>query len=101
MAGPREGRMVTSPPPAADPLSAGRWRLLLPLGVPVLILVLPVPTGLTPTAWRYFALFAAVVAGLVVEPVPAPAVGFIGMAAAAASRLAVPDAEGSVRWAIS
>jgi L-tartrate/succinate antiporter len=80
---------------------ATRWRFLLPLGVLVLVVLIPTPAGLTPNAWRYFALFAAVVAGLVAEPLPAPAVAFVGMAVAAAARLVVPDPEGSVRWAIS
>lgn len=77
------------------------WRWAVPLGVAVLVLVLPVPPGLTAGAMRYVALFAAVVSALMVEPMPAAAAGFVGMALAAALRLVVPDAEGSLRWALS
>jgi L-tartrate/succinate antiporter len=45
---------------------------------------LPVPAGLTQPAWTYFALFVAVVAALILEPIPAAAAGFIGVTLAAA-----------------
>jgi L-tartrate/succinate antiporter len=63
------------------------WKGLVPIIVGAGLVLLPAPSGLTPGAWRYFSLFAAVVAGLVVEPIPAPAVGFVGMAIGAASCL--------------
>lgn len=62
---------------AARPAAA--WRFLLPVAVAVVIALLPAPPGLAPHAWRYFALFAAVIAGLVVEPLPGPAVALIGV----------------------
>ncbi|PYQ43570.1 MAG: hypothetical protein DMF77_09480, partial [Acidobacteria bacterium] len=74
------------------------WRWIIPLAVVASASLLPVPTGLTPHSMRYFALFAGVIAALIVEPLPAAAVGFVGMAVAAATRLVVPDAEGSLRW---
>jgi L-tartrate/succinate antiporter len=77
------------------------WRWIIPLTVVASASLLPVPAGLTPHAMRYFALFAGVIAALIVEPLPAAAVGFVGMAVAAATRQVVPDAEGSLRWAIS
>jgi L-tartrate/succinate antiporter len=77
------------------------WKWAVPLAVALLITALPVPAGLTPNAMRYFALFGAVIAGLVVEPIPAPAVGFVGMAVAAAARLVFVDSEASLKWAIS
>jgi L-tartrate/succinate antiporter len=72
-----------------------------PIAVGAGIALLPVPAGLTPSAWRYFALFAAVVLGLVLEPVPAAGVGFIGMALAAATRLVAPDPADSLKIALS
>jgi L-tartrate/succinate antiporter len=77
------------------------WRVLVPIGAGTVLALLPVPAGLTPSAWRYFALFAAVVLGLVLEPVPAAGVGFIGMALAAATRLAAPDPADSLKIALS
>ena len=84
------------------PVEPGRaWRALLPVTVGVAVALVPVPPGLAPNAWRYFALFFAVVVGLVVEPVPAAGVGFIGMSLAAASRLAAHDPESSLRLALA
>jgi L-tartrate/succinate antiporter len=77
------------------------WRWAVPVGVGVLLAVVPPPARLAPGAWRYFALFAAVVAGLMVEPVPAAAVGFIGMALGAALRLVAAEPEASLKWALS
>ena len=73
----------------------------MPPAVGLVALALPVPAGLGPGGMRYFALFVAVIAGLIVEPIPAAAVAFVGMAMAAAARLVVPDAEGSLKWALS
>ena len=56
----------------------------LPLVVGVVIALLPPPGGLPQYAWYYFAIFAAVIAGLVVEPIPSAAIGLVGVAAAAA-----------------
>jgi L-tartrate/succinate antiporter len=77
------------------------WRWAVPVGIGGLVALLPVPPGLSVGAWRYFALFSAVVAGLMVEPVPAPAVGFIGMALGAGTRLVSADPDASLKWALS
>jgi L-tartrate/succinate antiporter len=73
----------------------------VPLGLGAAVWLLPVPTGLTPTAWHYTALFAFVVAGLVAEPVPAPVIGIIGLTTAAAFGLVGETPAASVRWALS
>ncbi len=84
------------------PVGRGRvWRALTPVAVGVGVALVPVPPGLAPHAWWYFALFIAVVVGLVLEPVPAAGVGFIGMALAACSRLAAPEPEASLKLALS
>jgi L-tartrate/succinate antiporter len=58
-------------------------RLAVVVGVGVVIALIPPPAGLPVYAWRYFALFAAVIVGLILEPVPAAAVGLIGVTVAA------------------
>ncbi len=58
------------------------WNALLPLLVGIGIALLPAPAGLAPHAWRYFALFAAVITALVLEPLPGGAVGLIGLTVA-------------------
>jgi L-tartrate/succinate antiporter len=63
--------------------------------------LVPAPSGLTHAAWRYFALFAALVAGLILEPIPTPAVGLVGVAIAAASGVVSPEPDASLKWAFS
>lgn len=43
-----------------------RWLLLLL--VPVSILMVPVPSGLTPLAWKIFAVYIAAILGLILRP---------------------------------
>jgi L-tartrate/succinate antiporter len=55
------------------------WRLAVPLAVVAAIALTPPPHGLAPHAWYYFAIFAGVIAALITEPLPNPAVGMIGI----------------------
>ena len=67
---------------AVSPVNAGKprwWRIAIPLGVGAVIALLPVPAGLATYAWYFFAIFVAVIAALIVEPLPNPAVGLIGI----------------------
>jgi L-tartrate/succinate antiporter len=59
-----------------------RW--LVPVAVAIAIACLPAPHGLAQNAWYFFAIFAGVVAGLIAEPLPSPAVGLVGITVAAA-----------------
>src|SRR2546426_8714188 len=72
-----------------------------PVGAALLLAAPPAPAGLTPNGMRYFALSATVIPALVTEPLPAPAIGLIGMAVAAAARLVDRDTDASLKWAIS
>lgn len=62
---------------------------------------MPAPSGLAPTAWHYFALFAAVIAALVTEPLPGPVVGILGITAASVLGLVAPAPDDAIRWALS
>jgi len=55
------------------------WRAIAPIAVATLLAILPVPEGLAPHAWYYFAIFAAVIVGLMTEPLPGGAIGLIGV----------------------
>lgn len=55
------------------------WRAGIPLGVAVIIALSPVPHGLAPHAWSYFAIFAAVIIALITEPIASAAVGLMGV----------------------
>jgi len=66
---------------ATKPWSPFPWRALAPLLVALAIALLPPPQGLAPYAWYYFAVFAGVIVGLMLEPLPGGAVGLIGVTA--------------------
>lgn len=86
-------------------------KLAVVILVGVVLAVLPPPAGLAPFAWYYFALFAAVVVGLILEPVPAAAIGLIGVTVAAVlglvfspEQLADPKfklSSEAIKWALS
>ena len=76
-------------------------RAAPPLLVGGLIVLLPVPEGLKPQAWYYFALFAAVIVGVATEPIPPGAVGLAGVVIAAMSGLVFKNPTQAVNWALS
>ena len=55
------------------------WRAAAPLVAGVLLALLPAPAGLAPHAWHFFAIFAAVILGLVLAPLPGGAIGLMGV----------------------
>ncbi|RPJ86322.1 MAG: DASS family sodium-coupled anion symporter [Acidobacteria bacterium] len=77
------------------------WRAALPFCLWLGLLLVPPPEGLTREAWSYFALFSGVILGLILEPIPAAAIGIIGVAIAAVMRLVESSPTASVSWALS
>ncbi|MFC0179319.1 anion permease [Thorsellia kenyensis] len=53
--------------------------LALPFIVTLIILLIPVPNGLEPHAWYFFAIFLGVIVGLIFEPLPGAVIGFTGI----------------------
>ncbi len=51
----------------------------MPVAVAIVIALSPAPAGLALHAWRFFAIFAGVIFGLVFEPLPGGAIGLIGV----------------------
>jgi len=78
-----------------------RWKAIAPLVVWLVICLVPTPAGLNANQWHYFAVFAAVIAGLVLESMPVGAVGLIGLTFAAVMGYVDPDPNKSLRWALS
>jgi L-tartrate/succinate antiporter len=84
-----------------------------PLAVGILLALLPPPEGLAQYSWWFLSLFAAVIVGLILEPVPAAAVGLLGVTSAAVlshfllfspSQLAAPGFNANnaaITWALS
>ena len=56
-----------------------RWGIVL--FVAAGILLIPVPTGITPQSWRLLAIFAATITGSIVRPIPGAAIVLLGVAA--------------------
>ena len=77
------------------------WKAVLPVLLGIIIALLPAPQGLNLTAWYFFAIFSAVILGLILEPLPAAAVGFIGVFLVAVLGLAGPKPADNIRWALS
>jgi L-tartrate/succinate antiporter len=75
--------------------------VILPLLVGALVVALPVPAGLTTEAWRYFAVFLAVIVSLIAEPVPGAVSGLIGITVATGLLLVAPRPVDSIRWALT
>ncbi len=66
--------------PAAQKAEHGLpWKALLPIVVAGVIALIPPPEGLAQHAWYFFAIFAGVIVGLMVEPLPGAAIGLIGV----------------------
>ncbi|MFO1316830.1 MAG: anion permease [Burkholderiales bacterium] len=69
-------RVLTAPPLKLPHVS---WRAWLPIAVTLALALLPAPAGLPQHAWYFFAIFAGVIAGLMLEPLPGGAIGVIGV----------------------
>ena len=89
------------------------WRWGIPVAITIVLALLPPPTGLAQNAWNFFALFAGIVAALVLEPIPPAATGVVAITLAALlsrwtlfnpQELANPKfkpASEAVKWALS
>ena len=48
-------------------------------GLGIIIWFCPVPAGLSPAAWKLFAIFVATIAGFILQPIPMGAVAFLSL----------------------
>ncbi len=112
----KEKKTTIPPAGAVNPTTATKKRLLmmaLPIIVAVLLLFVPVPDGLPPYAWHYFAIFVGVIVGLIFEPLPGAVIGITGVVVIALcsqwllfspEQMAAPSfklAGASFKWAVS
>jgi anion transporter len=77
------------------------WKTVAPLAIWLGLFLWPTPVGLTASQWHYFAIFAAVIAALVLESMPVGAVGLIGLTAAGLSGYVESDPAKSLRGMLS
>ena len=74
------------------------WKTIAPLLIWLALYLVPVPAGLNANQWHYFAIFAAVIAGLILESMPVGAVGIIGLTFAGISGYVEHDPNKALRW---
>jgi L-tartrate/succinate antiporter len=74
---------------------------IAPVAVGTALALAPVPHGLSAHAWHYFALFAAVMVGIVMEPIPPAVIGLLGVVVAAVTGLVHASTSESTAWALS
>jgi L-tartrate/succinate antiporter len=89
------------------------WRALTPVLISAVVALCPAPPDLPVHAWYYFAIFLGVIAALVGEPLPSPAIGIIAIALVATlsrwvlftpAQLADPHfniSDASLNWAMA
>lgn len=70
----------TSKAAATPKAGAFGWKAIVPIAVALGIALIPAPEGLAQHAWYFFAIFAGVIVGLMLEPLPGAAIGLIGVA---------------------
>src|SRR3954452_22810844 len=56
--------------PAATESHISKWAAIAPVDVTAILALIPAPSGLPHFAWLYFSIFAGVIVGLVLEPLP-------------------------------
>ncbi|HKM19401.1 MAG TPA: anion permease [Aliarcobacter sp.] len=75
-------------------------KLLAPVLVALVMWFIPAPEGLSQDAWRYFGIFLGVIIGLILEPIPAALIGFVGISIIAVLGL-IGNPNESIKWALS
>jgi L-tartrate/succinate antiporter len=93
--------------------SGSRIAAISPFAVAIIVALIPAPGGLSQHAWYFFSIFAGVIAGLVLEPLPCPAIGVMGATVVAVlskwalfspAELAKPGfnaTNGAISWALA
>jgi L-tartrate/succinate antiporter len=74
---------------------------LIPVFIAVFIALLPVPQGLKPNAWYYFATFVGIIVGIALESLPMGVIGLIGICLVSLLNLLEKKPADTLNWALS
>jgi len=108
-----DATVTTKITPRATESQIPKWEAIAPLAATVILALLPSPPGLAHFAWWYFSIFAGVIVGLILEPLPGAAIALIGLtlvtvlarfALFSPEQLAAPGfrpASAALTWALS
>jgi len=66
------------------------WRWVIVVAVPIALVSMAAPAGVTPQGWRLLAIFAGTILGLILQPLPMGAMALLGVAASALSGALTP-----------
>ena len=88
--------------PRIAPSALTKWVVaLIPLFIAVFIALLPVPQGLKPNAWYYFATFVGIIVGIALESLPMGVIGLIGICLVSLLNLLEKKPADTLNWALS
>jgi L-tartrate/succinate antiporter len=93
--------IVTKPTPEPKGKLSSAWKYLAPFITGIVILLIPVPAGLKFSAWCFFALFAAVMVGVILEPIPAGVIPLVGVGLATILGLVERKPGAAIAWGLS
>lgn len=80
----------------------GLKKALIVVAVGIVLAIIPAPAGLPTNAWLYFALFAAAILALILEPIPTAAVGLVAVTLAMVLCLVTPGKpKDSIAWMLA
>lgn len=69
------------------------WKYLAPIIVGLIVFAIGAPEGLSAGAWIFVSIFAALVVGLILEPMPPAFIGMIAITLAVLFRVGMPVVE--------
>ena len=74
------GAVATAPTSRAEAKATiPVWKAIAPVAIAIVLASVPVPSGLAPHAWYFFAIFVGVIVGLILEPLPGAAIAIVGI----------------------
>ncbi|MDR3177721.1 MAG: anion permease [Campylobacteraceae bacterium] len=83
-------------------------KLFMPFVIGIAVFLFPMPEGVSLNTWIYFSIFIGVIVGLILEPIPAALIGFIGITLAVLFRVGPVgsgdksvSASTAINWALS